>query len=258
VSNPDRTRRAVVRNSLGVGLAVGTYGVAFGVASVAAGLSVLQTVLLSLLAFTGGTQFAVVGVVSSGGTVAAALGSGLLLGARNTLYAMRLAPLLRVTGLRRLLAALGTIDESTAMAVAQPEPESGRRAFWWTFGGVWIFWNLSTLLGAAGARGLGDPARFGLDAVIPAAFLALLAPRLRSGAAERRVAVGGAVIAAALIPITPPGVPVLAACAAVLLAGAARRASPEFAGGAAPESAGGEPPESAGGASPESAGEASP
>jgi predicted branched-subunit amino acid permease len=227
VTGPDPSRRAIVRNSLGVGLAVGTYGVAFGVASVAAGLSVLQTVLLSLLAFTGGTQFAVVGVVGGGGTVAAALGSGLLLGARNTLYAMRLAPMLRVTGLRRLLAALGTIDESTAMAVAQPDPESGRQAFWWTFAGVWVFWNLSTLLGAIGARGLGDPARFGLDAVIPAAFLALLAPRLRSGAVERRVAVGGAVIAVALIPITPPGVPVLAACAAVALAGSVRAAPPE-------------------------------
>jgi predicted branched-subunit amino acid permease len=227
VTGPNPSRRAIVRNSLGVGLAVGTYGVAFGVASVAAGLSVLQTVLLSLLAFTGGTQFAVVGVVGGGGTVAAALGSGLLLGARNTLYAMRLAPMLRVTGLRRLLAALGTIDESTAMAVAQPDPESGRQAFWWTFAGVWVFWNLSTLLGAIGARGLGDPARFGLDAVIPAAFLALLAPRLRSGAVERRVAVGGAVIAVALIPITPPGVPVLAACAAVALAGSVRAAPPE-------------------------------
>jgi predicted branched-subunit amino acid permease len=226
VTGPDPSRRAIVRNSLGVGLAVGTYGVAFGVASVAAGLSVLQTVLLSLLAFTGGTQFAVVGVVSGGGTVGAALGSGLLLGARNTLYALRLAPLLRVAGLRRLLAALGTIDESTAMAVAQPDPESSRHAFWWTFGGVWVFWNLSTLLGAVGARGLGDPARFGLDAVVPAAFLALLAPRLRTGAVERRVAVGGGVIAVALIPITPPGVPVLAACAAVLLAGSVRAARP--------------------------------
>jgi predicted branched-subunit amino acid permease len=223
----DRRRRAIVRNSLGVGLAVGTYGVAFGVASVAAGLSVLQTALLSLLAFTGGTQFAVVGVVSGGGTIAAALGSGLLLGARNTLYAVRLSPLLQVRGLRRLLAALGTIDESTAMAVAQPDPASGRRAFWWTFAGVWVFWNLSTLLGAVGAHGLGDPARFGLDAVIPAAFLALLAPRLRNGAVERRVAVGGGVIALALIPITPPGVPVLAACAAVVLAGSVRAAPPE-------------------------------
>lgn len=219
-------RRGVVRNCLGVGLAVGTYGFAFGAASVAAGLSVLQTCLLSLLAFTGGTQFAVVGVVSGGGTMAAALGSGLLLGSRNSLYAMRLAPLLRVRGARRLLAALGTIDESTAMAVAQRDDELGRLAFWWTFGSVFAVWNMATLLGAAGASAIGDPATFGLDAVIPAAFLALLAPRLRAGHVERRVALGGAVIAFVLIPITPAGVPVLASSAALLLALRFPRARP--------------------------------
>ena len=121
-------QRAVVRDSLGVGVAVGAYGFAFGAASVAAGLTTLQTCLLSLLAFTGGTQFAVVGVVAGGGSIGAALAGGLLLGARNTLYAMRLAPLLQVRGLRRFAAALGTIDESTAMAVAQPRrPAVARR-----------------------------------------------------------------------------------------------------------------------------------
>lgn len=219
MSRPPPSRASVVRDSLGVGVAVGTYGVAFGAASVAAGLSVLQTALLSLLAFTGGTQFAVVGVVSAGGSLGAALGSGLLLGARNTLYAMRLAPLLGVGGPRRLLAAQGTIDETTAMALGQPEPALSRLAFWMTFLGVYTFWNVATLLGAIGAQALGDPRRFGLDAVIPAAFLALLAPRLRAGRVERRVAAGAAVIAFVLIPFTPPGVPVLASCAALLLAG---------------------------------------
>jgi predicted branched-subunit amino acid permease len=211
--------RAVVRDSLGVGLAAGSFGVAFGVASAAAGLSTLQTMLLSLLAFTGGTQFAVISVVSSGGTLAAALGSGLLLGARNTLYGMRLAPLLRPRGVRRLVVAQGTIDETTAMAVVRRDPSLGRLAFWTTFAGCFVVWNTATAIGAVGARALGDPARFGLDAVIPAAFLALLAPRLRAGAVERRIAVGAGVIALALIPFTPPGIPVLAACAALLLAG---------------------------------------
>jgi predicted branched-subunit amino acid permease len=211
--------RAVVRDSLGVGLAAGSFGVAFGVASAAAGLSTLQTMLLSLLAFTGGTQFAVISVVSSGGTLAAALGSGLLLGARNTLYGMRLAPLLRPRGVRRLVVAQGTIDETTAMAVVRRDPSLGRLAFWTTFAGCLVVWNTATAIGAVGARALGDPARFGLDAVIPAAFLALLAPRLRAGAVERRIAVGAGVIALALIPFTPPGIPVLAACAALLLAG---------------------------------------
>jgi predicted branched-subunit amino acid permease len=215
-------RRTVVRNCLGVGIAVGAYGFAFGAASVAAGLSVVQTCLLSLLAFTGGTQFAVVGVVAGGGTLAAALTGGLLLGSRNALYAMRLAPLLRVRGVRRLLAAHGTIDESTAMAVAQKDDALSRIAFWWTFATVFVVWNLATLLGAAGATAIGDPQKFGLDAVVPAAFLALLAPRLRDGRIERRVALGGAIIAIALIPITPAGVPVLAATAALLLAGRVR------------------------------------
>lgn len=212
-------RRTVVRNCIGVGVAVGAYGFAFGAASVSAGLTTLQTCLLSLLAFTGGTQFAVVGVVAGGGSLAAALGSGLLLGSRNALYAMRLAPLLRVRGATRWLAALGTIDESTAMAVAQRDQTLARTAFWWSFGSVFLMWNLATLLGAVGAGAIGDPSTFGLDAVIPAAFLALLAPRLRDGRIERRVAVSGALIAAALIPITPPGVPVLAGTAALLLAG---------------------------------------
>jgi predicted branched-subunit amino acid permease len=226
-SAPDRSLRvAAIRDSLGVGIAVGAYGFAFGAASVAAGLSVLQTCLLSLLAFTGGTQFAVVGVVAGGGSLAAALGSGLLLASRNTLYAMRLAPLLHVRGVRRLVAALGTIDESTAMAIGQPQPALSRIAFWWTFGGVFTFWNLSTLLGAAGASAFGDPKTYGLDAVIPAAFLALLAPRLRNGAIERQVAIGGAVIAIVLIPLTPPGVPVLASCAALLLSATVRSSAP--------------------------------
>lgn len=212
-------QRTVVRNCIGVGVAVGAYGFAFGAASVAAGLTTVQTCLLSLLAFTGGTQFAVVGVVAGGGSLAAALGSGLLLGSRNALYAMRLAPLLGVQGAARLLAAHGTIDESTAMAVGQSEENLARTAFWWTFGSVFAVWNLATLLGAAGAGAIGDPSTFGLDAVIPAAFLALLAPRLRDGRIERRVALGGAGIAVALIPIAPPGVPVLAATAALLLAG---------------------------------------
>jgi predicted branched-subunit amino acid permease len=213
----DAQHRKAIRSSVTLGVAVGTYGVAFGAASVAAGLSVPQTCLLSLLAFTGGSQFAVVGVVAGGGSAAAALTSGLLLGSRNTLYAMRLAPLLRPRGPLKLLAALGTIDESTAMAIGQPDGRSARTAFWWTFGSVFVVWNLATLLGAAGTNALGDPGRFGLDAVVPVAFLALLAPRLRQGRLERRVALAAAVIAAALIPLTPPGVPVLAACAALLI-----------------------------------------
>jgi predicted branched-subunit amino acid permease len=211
-------RRRIIRDALSIGLAVGTYGIAFGAASVAAGLTVLQSALLSMLAFTGGTQFAVVGVLAGGGTGVSAVSSGLLLGARNTLYAVRLRPLLGGRGPGRWLAAHGTIDETTAMAVAQPTPALSRAAFWWTACSVWLGWNTATLLGAFGANALGDPARFGLDAVIPAAFLALLAPRLRAGPVERRVALLAGLVALVLIPLTPPGVPVLAGTAGLLAA----------------------------------------
>jgi predicted branched-subunit amino acid permease len=218
-------RRRVIRDSLGVGLAVGAYGVAFGAASVAAGFTPAQSSVSSLTTFTGGTQFAIAGVIAGGGTAAAALSSGYLLGARNTLYALRLTSLLHVRGWRRLLAALGTIDESTAMSLGQRRAETARMAFWWTAGSVYLFWNLATLLGAFGAQALGDPKRFGLDAAIPAAFLALLAPRLRHDQDSnlpiwtvRRVAIIGAAIALVLIPVTPAGVPVLASCLALVVA----------------------------------------
>src|SRR5262249_24577535 len=146
----------------------------------AAGFSPAQSSVSSLITFTGGTQFAIAGVIAGGGTAAAALSSGYLLGGRNTLYALRLRSLLHVSGWRRMLAALFTIDESTAMALGQRTPQLARLAFWWTAGSVYVFWNIATLLGAFGAQALGDPKRFCLDAAIPAAFLALLAPRLRS------------------------------------------------------------------------------
>ncbi len=215
---PDRDRRRVIRDSISVGVAVGAYGIAYGAASVAAGFSPAQSGVMSLLTFTGGSQFAIAGVIAGGGTAVAALSSGYLLGARNTLYAIRMRQLLDVTGWRRALAALVTIDESTAMALGQHTRALSRAAFWWTAGSVYLFWNLATLLGALGAQSFGDPKRFGLDAAIPVAFLALLAPRLRAGGLTWPIAGAGAVIALVLIPLTPPGVPVLSAAAALLIA----------------------------------------
>jgi predicted branched-subunit amino acid permease len=101
------------------------------------------------------------------------------------------------------------IDESTAVAVVQPVPELSRLGFWVTGGSVYVLWNLMTLVGAAGASVLGNPETFGLDAAAPAAFLGLLAPRLRAGRTERLVAIAGALVALATTPLLPPGVPVL-------------------------------------------------
>lgn len=194
-------------------MAVGAYGLSFGAACTAAGLSVPQACCLSLLLFTGASQFALVGVLGAGGSALAAVAGALLLGARNTLYAVRLGALLPVRGPRRLLAAQVTIDESTAMATAAP-PGQSVRAFWATGLSVYVFWNLATLLGALGAAVV-DPARLGLDAAVGAAFLALLAPQVRDRGTAR-VALGGALLAAAAVPLLPPGLPVLVAALAVL------------------------------------------
>ena len=188
---------------------MGAYGLSFGAAAVTAGLSTLQACALSLLLFTGASQFALVGVLGAGGSALAAVASALLLGTRNTLYAVRLSSLVPARGPRRLVAAQLTIDESTGMATAAPAGLAGT-AFWATGASVYVLWNLATLAGAVGAARLGDPAALGLDAAVPAAFLALLAPQLRSGGL-RTAALAGALVAAAAIPFTPPGVPVLLA-----------------------------------------------
>lgn len=205
-----RTRRAVVRDAAGVGLAVGAYGISFGALAVAAGLSLAQACTLSVLTFTGGSQFALVGVLGAGGSALSGTLTALLLGSRNTLYGLRLAPLLRLRGLRRVVGAHLVIDESTAMAVGQDDDEPARLAFWATGLAVFGCWNLATLLGALGAGAVGDPSDLGLDAAVGAAFLALLWPRLREHGAWV-VALVGAAVALALTPLLTPGVPVLVA-----------------------------------------------
>lgn len=211
-------RAATWRQALSVGLATGSYGVSFGALSVAAGLSVAQTAALSLLMFTGGSQFAFVGVVGAGGSAASAAATAALLGTRNGLYALQVAPMLRAPRLLRPLAAHLTIDESTAVGTAQPTPGTRRLGFWATGASVFVLWNASTLVGAVVGDALGDPRQWGLDAAAAAAFLALLWPRLHDREA-RATAVAAAVVAAATTPALPAGVPVLLAAAVAVLLG---------------------------------------
>ncbi len=208
----DRRRRAIIRDALGIGIAVGAYGITFGALATTGGFSMPQTMALSSLMFTGGSQFAYIGVVAAGGSVVAAAVTALLLGARNTLYGVAMAPLLKTRGASAALAAQLTIDESTAMALAHEdpsEPRAARTAFWATGVTVFICWNIATLLGALGASALGDPRSYGLDAVIPAAFLALMWPRLTSRSASA-VAALAAAMATLLTVWLPAGLPVLA------------------------------------------------
>src|SRR5947209_8254516 len=208
--SPER-RREIQRNSAGVGVAVGAYALSFGALSVAAGLTPLQAMVLSLVMFTGGSQFALVLVLGQGGGWPAAAGSAIMLGSRNTFYGPRVAEVLgRPRGWRRLLAAQVTIDETTAMALGQEERDAARLAFWATAVSVYSLWNLGTLVGAFGATLLPDPKVLGLDAAAPAAFLALLAPRLR-GREPWAVAALAVAVALLLVPVVPAGVPVLVA-----------------------------------------------
>lgn len=212
---PDQVRTAV-RDGLGVGFAVGLSGFAFGAAAIAAGLDVAQTCALSLIAFSGASQFALIGVIGGAGNLAAGSAGAVLLGGRNALYGLRLSGLLQVRGWRRIYTAQVVIDETTAVATAQPDPPSARAGFRATAISLYAMWNATTALGALGAARLGDPATIGLDVVGPAAFLALLWPRLATGSKERAIAVAAAVIAVAATPLLPPGLPVMLAAIAAL------------------------------------------
>jgi predicted branched-subunit amino acid permease len=189
---------------------------------VASGLSVVQTCVLSLLMFTGASQFALVGVVASGGSAASAGATALLLGTRNTLYGLRLAPLLGLLARRRAVAAHLVIDESTAMSVTRTTREGARTGFLVTGGTIFVLWNLFTFLGAIGGAAIGDPRTYGLDAAVGGAFLALLCPRL-SEPHNRAVAILAVAVALGTMPVVPAGVPVLAAGGVALLAGATTR-----------------------------------
>ena len=204
----DQTRRGVIRNALGIGVASGAYALSFGAISVTAGLSLPQTCALSLLMFTGASQFAFVGVVGAGGSAWAGAATAVLLGTRNALYGLRLSSLLNVRGLRRVAASHFVIDETTAMAIARDDPAASRFAFWITGLILFTLWNLGTLIGALATQVLPDPKALGLDAAPPAAFLALIAPRLR-GREPIAIALGAAIVALAFLPFVPPGVPLL-------------------------------------------------
>lgn len=201
-----------VRMGWSIAAAVGLYGTSFGALGVAAGLDVLQTCALSLLMFTGGSQFAFVGVIAGGGSGVAAYTAATLLGVRNSIYGAELKALLRPGPAAIPLMAQLTIDESMANAAAQTDPDEERRGFWSAGIGVFVCWNLCTWLGAVAGDALGDPGRWGLDGAAVAAFLGLLWPRLR-GRDPIAIAVASAVATIVFIPLVPPGVPIVIAAA---------------------------------------------
>ena len=206
-----RIESTTLRDSLSVSITVGAYGTAFGAAAVANGFSLLQTCLLSLLTFSGASQFAVIGVLGAGGGALSGIATASLLGIRNGVYGVIMAPRLKVKGFKRIVAAQITIDESTAVALGQEVrgEKAMRQGFWLTGFGVFLFWNLFTVAGALGAQAMGDIRAWGLDSAVPAAFLGLVWPRLKTKR-DRFLAVGCVVFALAMTPILPAGLPIIA------------------------------------------------
>jgi predicted branched-subunit amino acid permease len=215
-----RVSSPTFRDSLSVSFTVGAYGVAFGAAAVANGFSVLQSCLLSLLTFSGASQFAVIGVIGAGGSAISGIATASLLGFRNGLYGVLMAPILKVRGFKRLVAAHITIDESTGVSLSQEArgPEAMREGFWLTGFGVFIFWNLFTLAGALGAKAMGDPSAWGLDAAVPAAFLGLVWPRLKSST-DKTLAIIAAIFAIATTLFLPAGLPIIGTAVIAVIAG---------------------------------------
>ena len=217
-------KNSVVSISIGVGVATGLYGISFGALSVAAGLDIWQTQVLSLLMFSGASQFAFIGIISGAAidgsaVLGAAIASAWILGIRNGFYAVRMAAILQRVGLGKLIPALITIDESTGVGTSQPDFENQRKGFWWTGGAVYVLWNSMTLLGAFLGDALGDPRVYGLDAAAAAAMLGLLWPRLKERQALA-VAAAAFLIATLSTPYLPAGAPVLLAGVAAVIVGA--------------------------------------
>ncbi|MDP4668528.1 MAG: AzlC family ABC transporter permease [Candidatus Nanopelagicales bacterium] len=209
----------MTRNAIGVGLATGLYGISFGALAVTSGFSFAQAQVLSLGLFSGASQFAVVGIMGAGGGALAAIATSSLLGIRNGLYALSLARVLKLSGIKKVFASHITIDESTAMSVANVDDEElSRWAFWATGISVFVFWNIATAIGAIGASLITDPKSFGLDAAVGAAFLALLWPRLINKQI-RYIALSAALLAIILIPVVRPGIPVLASVLIAVIIG---------------------------------------
>ncbi|HEX2247132.1 MAG TPA: AzlC family ABC transporter permease [Arthrobacter sp.] len=207
-----------VKVGLSIAIATGLYGISFGALSVAAGLDFWQTMALSFLLFSGGSQFAFIGVISGGGTGIAAMSASGLLGIRNGIYGMQMNALIAPRNWRKLLAAQVTIDESTATASGQTDPGEQRRGFWTAGVGIFILWNLFTAIGALAGNALGDPKQWGLDGAAVAAFLALLWPRLK-GKEPAAIAVVCGLATLLAVPYLPSGVPILVAAAVAAVIG---------------------------------------
>lgn len=217
-NDDDAIRRRLRRQALSITLAVAPFGVVFGASAATAGLRLVEAVGYSVFVFAGSAQFAAVEILGDGGSVASATIAGLLLNVRSLAFGVIMAPALTGAFWQRALMSQLMIDESTAVGVAATGDRNRRYGYLVGGVGVFVVWNLTTVLGFLVFSNAGDLITdLGLDVAGPAAFLALLWPRL----GDRRqlaTALAGAVIAVALVPVAPAGVPILASMLGVAAA----------------------------------------
>ncbi len=228
------TDRGTLRDIVLVCLADAIVGASFGAIAVSGGLPAWVPIVLSLLVFAGGAQFAAVGVVLAGGSAVAAVLAALVLNARLLPFGFAVADVLDGRWWTRLLGAHLMTDESVAFALRHHDRQR-RRAVFWTCGvALFASWNVAVVLGVLAGRAIGDTGALGLDAAFPTVLLALILPAL-ADRATRRSALLGAVVAVAATAFLPAGVPVLLALLGLLPA--ARSAARSALGVAAAEAA---------------------
>ena len=200
--------------------------VSFGIVAREAGLSAGAAIVMSMIVYAGSAQFTAIAILAGGGGVGAAIGAAALMNSRFLPMGVALAPSLPGRALWRAAQGQTVVDASWALAAR----EDGTFDRWLLFGSTsvqYLTWTAGTALGALGGNLLGDPDRLGLDAIYPAFFVALLVSEARSRRARSAAALG-ALIALALVPFTPAGVPVLVASLGALI-GLTRRAQAEAA-----------------------------
>ncbi|WP_436771276.1 AzlC family ABC transporter permease [Yinghuangia sp. YIM S09857] len=210
--------RGTARDIALVCLADALVGASFGAIAVSGGLDWWVPVLMSVVVFAGGAQFAAIGVVLSGGGATAAVATGLVLNARLLPFGFTVADTLGRRARTRALGAHLTTDEGVAFVLRHRDPALRRAAFWACGIALFAAWNLAVVVGAAAGSTIGDTDALGLDAAFPAVLLALVRPTLAAEPTTRNAALLGAAAAVAATPFLPAGVPVLLALTGLAVA----------------------------------------
>jgi len=197
-------------------------GASFGVTATTVGWGVLAPVVMSAIVFSGAAQFATLAVLGAGGSAVAAIVAATLVASRFLAIGVAIGPSMRGGPVRRALEGQAVVDASLALGKTGEGRYGPRRLIGSTLP-QYAGWTLGTLAGVLLGRGIADPKALGLDALFPAFFLVLVVGELTDRAARVTAALGG-LIALALIPLVPPGIPVIVACVAVLAGRAVSRA----------------------------------